>query len=136
MPSPKTNGFKVLIRPSDWLDPVSAEPLEIPADIQPGQTVTISGTLRAFIKHESIPRHLGSTFRVDDTIGLVAYSERLGRMLPEFYGPQPIVYQYPLVMSNPMYLDCVVKGEAVRFSWQIGICGPEYSLLRRLSLHN
>jgi hypothetical protein len=95
MPSPRVNGFKVLIRPTNWLEPVSSEPLEIPANIQPGQMMTLSGTLHAFIKHESAPRELGSTFRVKDTIGLVAYSERLARMVPEFYGPQPIVYHYP-----------------------------------------
>jgi hypothetical protein len=120
MRSPTAHGFKVLIRPTNWLEPVDSEPLEIPADIQPGQTVMLSGTLHAFIKHESAVRRLGSTFRIEDRIGLVAYSERLKRMLPEFYGPQPIVYQYPLVMSNPRYLDCVVKGETIRFSWTVG----------------
>jgi hypothetical protein len=119
MPSPKANGFKVLIRPTHWLEPVSSERLEIPANIQPGQTVIIPGRLYAFIKHERASRPLGSTFRVEDTIGLVAYSERLERMLPEFYGPQPIVYQYPLIMSNPRCLDCVVKGETVKFSWTV-----------------
>lgn len=136
MPSPKVNGFKILIRPTKWLEPVSSEPLEVPANIQPGQTVAVSGTLRAFIKHESTPRELGSTFCIEDTIGLVAYSERLERMLPEFYGPQPIVYRYPLIMSNPRYLDCVVKGEAVKFSWTVRIRGPKLSLLHKLILLN
>ena len=124
MRSPTAHGFKVLVRPTSWLAPVTSEPLEIPPNIQPGQTVTLPGTLYAFIKHESETRRLGTTFLVEDKIGLVAYSERLERMIPEFYGPQSIVYRYPLVMSNPRYLDCVVKGEIVRFSWRVRTRSP------------
>ncbi|KAJ9138070.1 hypothetical protein NKR23_g8697 [Pleurostoma richardsiae] len=119
MPSPKGNILKVLVQPTSWLEPVAAEPLELPREIQPGATVRVPGILRAFIKYEFSPRAVGTALCARDTVRLVAFFERLQRRLPEFGGGADVMYRYPLVMSPPKYLDCVAKGDMVRFSWTI-----------------
>ncbi|KAH7081221.1 hypothetical protein BKA63DRAFT_549959 [Paraphoma chrysanthemicola] len=119
MPSPKGNVLKILIRSTPWLEPVALEPLELPRDILPGATVSVHGVLKAFIKNETGKRPPGTTFKVYDTVVLVAFFERLGRTLPEFSGRVDVSYQYPMVMTAPKYLDCVAKGDMVQFSWTI-----------------
>ncbi|KAH8881290.1 hypothetical protein GQ53DRAFT_888501 [Thozetella sp. PMI_491] len=121
MPSPGPNTLKIMIRSTKWLDPVM-EPLWMPGDIPPGHSVTLPGTLRAYIKNEYAPenpRAPGTVLRAKDVVQLGAYSERLRREVPEFRGGVPVVYEYPLVMSVPRYLDCVAKGDWVRFSWTV-----------------
>ncbi|KAF2259686.1 hypothetical protein CC78DRAFT_555936 [Lojkania enalia] len=119
MPSPKGNVLKILIQPTPWLEPVVSEPLELPREIPPGATVKVPGVLSALIKNESSIRAPGTTFYAQDTVALTAYSPRLQRPLPEFFGGVKVTYQYPLIMSIPKHLDCVAKGDVVRFSWMI-----------------
>ncbi|KAK4184428.1 hypothetical protein QBC35DRAFT_505972 [Podospora australis] len=118
MPSPRTAKLQVLIRATKWLDPV-LEPLELPCEIPPGHSVRVPGTLRAFIKNETVARESGTLLRAKDTVSLRAYSMRLQRDVPEFRGGVDITCQYPLLMTTPKYLDCVAKGDIVRFSWTI-----------------
>ncbi|KAK3991425.1 hypothetical protein QBC44DRAFT_341024 [Cladorrhinum sp. PSN332] len=118
MPSPKLAKLQVLIRGTKWLEPVP-EPLELPVSILPGHSVQVPGRLRAFIKNETAPRDSGTLLQAKDTVSLRAYSMRLQRDVPEFRGGVDITCQYPLLMSTPKYLDCVAKGDIVRFSWTI-----------------
>jgi len=53
MSTPKTSSVTVMVRETEWLQPDSQEVLHIPPDVQPGQTVTLPGSLRASIKNES-----------------------------------------------------------------------------------
>lgn len=123
MPSPKGNGMKVLIRPTAWLEPVTGEPLDIPPEIPPGTTCYVPGILRAYIKNEFKPRPHGTTLQEQDFINLVAYSQRLRRVLPEFRSNKPVTYQYPLrITAVPKYLDCAVEGETLRISWTVSAC--------------
>jgi hypothetical protein len=118
MPSPTGSPIKILIRSSQWLESV-AEPVEVLFSMQPGQTVTIPGTIRALIKRAPDGRPLGTGFRAEDTVELIAYSERLKRTIPEFKGGEKITYQYPIVLGVPKYLDAIAKGETVTFSWDV-----------------
>ncbi|KAK4165576.1 hypothetical protein QBC43DRAFT_315491 [Cladorrhinum sp. PSN259] len=118
MPSPKLSKLQVLIRGTKWLEPVP-EPLELPVAILPGHSVQVPGKLRAFIKNETSPREPGTLLQAKDTVSLRAYSMRLQRDVPEFSGRIDITCQYPLLMTTPKYLDCVAKGDIVRFSWTI-----------------
>lgn len=133
MPSPKGNILKVLIRQTPWLEPVISEPLELPREIAPGAIVRLPGVLKALIKNETAVRPPSTTFYAQDTVSLIAYFERLHRSLPEFSGGVQVKYEYPLVMSTPKYLDCVVKGEVVRFSWLVCIVKTS-GCIRSLSL--
>ena len=124
MPSPATNGLKILIRKTKWLEPVQ-EPLDLPSSILPGESILVPGTLKAFIRNDFAHRDLGTVLHVQDTVALTAYSVRLQRALPEFNGAVPILYQYPLVMSVPRYLDCVAKGDSVKFTWTVILPNPD-----------
>ncbi|CAM1508808.1 Fc.00g025470.m01.CDS01 [Cosmosporella sp. VM-42] len=119
MRSPRKNTFKILIRPTAWLEPVTTEPLELPLDIPSRTSAIVPGVLRAFIRNEYEPRAAGTIFCAKDTVSLMAHSERLQRCIPEFAGAQRVVYQYPIVMNRPRFLDCVAKGDRVKFSWMI-----------------
>ncbi|KAJ2904220.1 uncharacterized protein MKZ38_008550 [Zalerion maritima] len=137
MPSPKGNILQMGVQPTQWLQPVTGEYLQLPREIAPGATVKIPGTLRAFIKNETLTRSPKTNLRATDTVRLVAFFERLQRPLPEFVGEAQVVYQYPLVMTEePTYLDCVARGQLVRFSWKIrNISTKPYgteTLLRRV----
>ncbi|KAK3683011.1 hypothetical protein B0T22DRAFT_494587 [Podospora appendiculata] len=118
MPSPKGANIKIMIRGTKWLEPVMT-PLTMPSEIPPGHQTEVSGTLRALIKNESEPRTAGTLLNAQDAVSLRAYSNRLQREIPEFNGSMPVVYQYPLLMTTPKYLDCVAKGDTVRFSWTV-----------------
>ncbi|KAK3317113.1 hypothetical protein B0T19DRAFT_363246 [Cercophora scortea] len=118
MPSPKGANIHIMIRGTKWLEPVIA-PLTMPSGIPPGHQTEVFGTLRARIKDETEPRTAGTLLNAQDAVSLRAYSNRLQREIPEFNGSMPVVYQYPLLMTTPKYLDCVAKGDTVKFSWTI-----------------
>jgi hypothetical protein len=118
MPSPSTAKLQVLVRGTKWLEPVP-EPLELPVGIPPGHSVQVPGILKALVRNEVAPRDSGTLLRAQDMVSLRAYSMRLQRDVPEFSGSVPVVYQYPLLMTTPKYLDCVAKGDTVRFSWTV-----------------
>ncbi|KAK3381208.1 hypothetical protein B0H63DRAFT_560930 [Podospora didyma] len=118
MPSPRGTGLQILIRASKWLDPVMV-PLEVPTEIQPGTSVAVPGVLRALIKNETIAREKGTLLHAKETVTLRAFSPRLQRDIPEFAGGCEVLYQYPLFMTAPKYLDCVAKGDTVKFFWTV-----------------
>jgi hypothetical protein len=119
MPSPKTADIDVLIHGTHWLDPIVSEPVRVPKDIKPGQTVLVPGTLKAFICHERSTRGPGQLLHATDEIQLIVTATRLGRTLPDFSGKTGIVIRYPLELDAPKYLDCVEKGDEVVFSWTV-----------------
>ncbi|KAF2002589.1 hypothetical protein P154DRAFT_430590, partial [Amniculicola lignicola CBS 123094] len=118
MPSPELRSIKVLIQGTQFLDPIIAETVELPRSIQPGQEVEVPGVLRSYIRNEFSERPIGSTLNFRETVRLVGYfDERLNRPLPYFCQETHIFIQYPLVLDAPTYLDCVAKGDTVRFRW-------------------
>lgn len=118
MPSPEARSIRVLIQGTKFLEPITSEPLELPRSIQPGQEVEVPGVLRAYIRNEWAEKPLGLMLKATEFVTLVAYfNERLNRPLPKFCGPADILIQYPLVLDPPTYLDCVAKGDTVRFRW-------------------
>lgn len=138
MPSPRTAKLQVLIRGTKWLQPVPV-PLELPAGILPGRTIRVPGELRALVKNEVAPRESGTLLRAHDTVSLRAYAMRLQRDVPEFRGGVAVIYQYPLLMTTPKYLDCVAKGDTVRFSWTVCDRGGQRGasvLTSRLQIQN
>lgn len=119
MPSPKTADIDMLIHGTHWLDPIISEPVRLPKDIKPGQTILVPGTLKAFICHERSARGPGQMLHATDEIQLIATATRLGRTLTEFSGKTQIVIRYPLELDAPKFLDCVEKGDEVMFSWTV-----------------
>jgi hypothetical protein len=119
MPSPKRNLLHVLIQSAPWLDPVESEPLEIPCNIQVGGVVEVPGVLKALIRNETATRPWGEPFFAREKVALIAFFERIHRALPEFNGSSDIEIQYPLQLNPPRYLDCVAKGDRIRFSWRV-----------------
>ncbi|KAH0564731.1 hypothetical protein GP486_001878 [Trichoglossum hirsutum] len=117
MPSPGTQGIRVLIHGTPWLEPIESEPLELPRSIPRGATVDVPGTLRALIRNETAPRALGQPLMVNEVVTLIADFPRLHRAIPEFSGSTHIVIQYPLQLNPPNCLDCVALGDRVKFSW-------------------
>ena len=120
MPSPATRSIQLLIQGTQWLDPVATEPLQLPFSIQPSQEITLPGVLRARIRNEWSERAPGSCLQVVESVNLVAcFTERLNRPILNFYAGVNIQIRYPLRLDAPTYLDCVAKGDKVRFKWQV-----------------
>jgi hypothetical protein len=118
MPSPEQRSIKLLIQGTPFLDPVVSEPLELPRSIQVGQEVDVPGVLRAYIRNEWTEKPLGSKLEFRENVSIVAtFDERLNRPLPGFCSITQTVISYPLVLDLPTYLDCVAKGDTVRFRW-------------------
>lgn len=117
MPSPSGNLIKVVIRNSRWLEPETTAPLNIPNSILPGHQAKIPGQLRALIRHEQTQRKSGQQLLDNDTVMLLAYSERLRRAVPEFSGAVPISIQYPLQLMSPAYMNCMTKADEMEISW-------------------
>ncbi|KAF2493298.1 hypothetical protein BU16DRAFT_563461 [Lophium mytilinum] len=119
MPSPKYNPIKIAVHGSDWLEPVTATFL--PEEIQVGARVKVPGEIKALIKNETAKRAPSSDLFINHEVSLIASFERLERALPEFHvgGGAPIQIQYPLQLSPPRHLDCVAKGDNVRFLWTL-----------------
>jgi hypothetical protein len=136
MPSPEQRSIKLLIQGTQFLDPVIAEPLELPRAIQPGQEIEVPGVLRAYIKNEWSEKPLGTKLECRENVCLVAMlDERLKRPLPGFCIAAQTLITYPLTLDQPTYLDCVAKGDIVRFKWVLhNISNKAYgieSFLRR-----
>jgi hypothetical protein len=138
MPSPSGQLIKVVIRESRWLEPDTSDPLILPDSILPGHQAVIPGTLRALIRHETVPRGSGKALVDDEVVSLLGYSERLRRSIPEFSGGSSIVIQYPLQLSLPSYIDCMTKVEEMTISWTVRVflylCFP--TLLNANQVHN
>jgi len=118
MPSPEARSIHLLIQGTQYLDPIIAEPIELPRSIQPGQEVDVPGVLRAFIRNETAEKPVGLCLKTTEYVRIVGYfNERLNRPIPNFCGQTAIFVQYPLVLDPPTYLECVAKGDKVRFKW-------------------
>jgi hypothetical protein len=119
MPSPNSaTPISILIQGTQWLEPVESAPVIVPFSILPGDTVEVPGTTRAFIRNETSPRAPGVPLRIQDQVTLIAtFFKRLVRSIPGFSGSQFYNIGYPLELTPPKCLDCVQKGDRVRFSW-------------------
>ncbi|KAK8081072.1 hypothetical protein PG997_008890 [Apiospora hydei] len=120
MPSPATRSVHVLIQGTQYLEPVSSQPLQLPFGIRPGQEVEVPGLLRALVRHRGYGEPAGELAGgVNDWVQLVGvFHERLNRPIPGFCGLKtPIRICYPLVLDPPIFLRSVAKGDRVRFRW-------------------
>lgn len=121
MPSPWNFRIPVLIRRNTWLEPVSTEPLFLPPSIPVGGTCLIPGSLRAFIRQESVPREASSNLSAMTDVKLIAVMPGVNRALPEFSGNQDVQIRYPLYLELPKYLHCVPQGHQITFSWIVSL---------------
>ena len=133
MPSPASRSIHILIQGTQWLEPITSEPVEIPFSIQAGQEVDVPGVLRAYIRNEWQQKQPGIPLNIYDYVQLVAvFHERLNRPIPNFCGNTQIRIQYPLRLDAPTYLDCVAKGDKVRFKWVVCIIIEIFHYMRLL----
>jgi hypothetical protein len=121
MPSPWNIRIPVLIRSNTWLEPVSTEPLFLPLSIPIGGICVIPGTLRAFIRQETVPRGAGSNLSAMTDVKLIAVMPGVNRALPEFSGNRDVQIQYPLYLELPKYLHCVPQGHQITASWTVSL---------------
>jgi hypothetical protein len=122
MPSPETRSIHLLIQGTQFLEPITSEPIELPRSIQPGQEVGVPGVLRAYIRNEWSEKPIGQALNYLDNVQLLGiFHERLNRPIPNFCGATQIVIRHPLRLDPPTYLDCVAKGDKVRFKWVVSI---------------
>lgn len=119
MPSPAHTRVPILINSGNWLDPLSNEPAYLPTSIFPGETVSVRGELRAFIRQEGAVRHPGVMFSATEQLSLTAVMPGVNRMLPDFFQPTIIQIGYPLELEPPRYLSSVERGNNVTFSWRV-----------------
>ncbi|OCL09596.1 hypothetical protein AOQ84DRAFT_16963 [Glonium stellatum] len=137
MPSPNLNRLMVSIHGDRWFEPVTS--VELPREIQVGDKVKVPGEIRALIRNETAARIPGHHLFENTEVRLIAtFDERLQRSLPEFHVGEgaPIEIQYPLQLTPPRYLDCVAKGDNVRFSWTLkNVSTKEYGIQGNLRRH-
>ncbi|KAM7212369.1 hypothetical protein V8F06_012242 [Rhypophila decipiens] len=119
MPSPQINPLVIAIRRTSWPHPDVDCLLQLPLGIPPGATVRLSGSLRVLIGNEGRSRPSGVLFRAEDTVSLDVFSPRLKRRVPEFEGARPVVYEYPVTMGQPKFLEAIAIGDRVKFPWQV-----------------
>lgn len=122
MPTPAHAKIPILINAGNWLDPISSEPAYLPTSIFPGETVSVRGEVRAFIRQEGLPRDPGVTFSAVEELQLVAIMPGTNRILPDFFQPTTINIRYPLELGAPTTLRSVERGNHVTFSWRV--CDP------------
>lgn len=122
MPSPGTHAIRLLIQGTQFLEPVTSEPLELPRSIESGQEVDVPGVLRAYIRNEWTEKALGEHLNYKEGVQIVAaFDGRLNRPIPDFSGSTEIEIRYPLRLDPPIYLDCVGKGDKIRFTWVVSV---------------
>jgi hypothetical protein len=120
MPSPESRSIHLFIQGTQFLESITSEPVELPRSIQPGQEVDVPGVLRAYIRNEWSEKPIGTALNYVDNVQLLGiFHERLNRPIPNFCGSTQIVIRYPLRLDPPTYLDCVAKGDKVRFKWVV-----------------
>lgn len=119
MPTPAHAKIPILINAGNWLEPLSDEPAYLPTSIFPGETVSVRGEVRAFIRQEGVQRYPGITFSATEDLLLVAIMPGINRMLPDFFQPTPITIRYPLELEAPVTLRSVERGNNVTFSWRV-----------------
>lgn len=122
MPTPGNRAIRVLMEATKWLEPVTSEPVHLPLSIEPGQTVSVLGVLRARIRTH-MTDHAGPRLHLDDkdTVSLIAtFYERLNRPLLAFGDTlsKEIQIRYPLRLGTPRYLSCVAKGAQYRVAYK------------------
>lgn len=124
MPSPKFNRIIVsVLEDNVWLQPVDS--LELPRHIQVGECVQVPGEIKALIRSETHQRKPGQRLYIPRyQVRLVAvFDERLNRSLPEFHPitseGKSIDIRYPIELYPPNELECVPKGEVIRFDWTV-----------------
>ena len=119
MPSPPGALLKVVIRGTQFLAADTSAPLVMPGSIPPNTSVGVPGELKAFIRQEGTARNPGQVLRVEDTVSLIGYSERLCREIPEFSNGTKLIIQYPVQLASPAHLDCMTKAEEMTISWMV-----------------
>lgn len=119
MPSPAHAKIPILIKSGDWLDPLTDEPAFLPTSIFPGETVSVRGEVRAFIRQEGALRYPGVVFAVTEDLQLTATMPGINRALPGFFQPTQINIRYPLELEAPCTLRSVERGNNVTFSWRV-----------------
>jgi len=133
MPSPSGNLIKVVIRNSQWLEPETSAPLNMPNSIPPNHKAIIPGQIRALIRHEKSQRKSGQQLLESDTVILLAYSERLQRAVSEFSGGVQVKIQYPVQLTSPAYMNCMTKEDQMEISWIVSfVC---LSLVSSILVH-
>lgn len=120
MPSPAHTKIPILIRAGDWLEPLVDEPAFLPTSIFPGETVSVRGEVRAFIRQEGAPRYPGVVFSAVEELLLIATMPGINRILPDFSLPTTVNIRYPLELEAPCTLRSVERGNNVTFSWRVG----------------
>ncbi|KAF2455404.1 hypothetical protein BDY21DRAFT_365605 [Lineolata rhizophorae] len=101
-------------------EPIASEPLILPPNIPVGATVDVPGTLRTYIRNETVARAWNEPLCAKDHVSLIASFGRLNRAIPEFNMiRREIGIMYPLVLTSPKVLASVAKGDVVRFHWAL-----------------
>jgi hypothetical protein len=134
MPSPASRSVHLLIQGTQFLEPITSEPVELPRSIQPGQEVDVPGVLRAYIRNEWSEKPIGTDLNYTENIQLLAtFHERLNRPIPNFCHFTQVKIRYPLKLDPPTYLDCVAKGDKVRFKWVVSGFLSAYQMVMSLT---
>jgi hypothetical protein len=125
MPTPAHARIPILINASGWFDPISNDPAYLPTSIFPGETVSVRGEVRAFIRQEGILRHPGVIFSATEELQLTAVMPGINRVLPDFFQPIPINIRYPLELETPITLRSVERGSDITFTWRVQALSPQ-----------
>ena len=120
MPTPTTLDIPLFIdkSPGGWLV-FDGKEIFMPRGILPGQTVQVSGCLRALIcnKNNACPRYDESSVR--DSVIIKSRIPGFERIIPDFTGEKTIPISFPVTFSHPRFANSVSPGSCFTVKWTV-----------------
>jgi hypothetical protein len=127
MPSPDCS-IPITVLPSKWIEPLGDEEgrILLSQSIPVGESVTLDGEFKAWIKSPETAVKVGTPFREDDVISIRATMPWLGQTLDHFTFKKDVVIEYPLELGELNILKSLVPSSKNKFtvgvSFRTNIC--------------
>ena len=117
MPSPGCS-IPITVLPSKWIEPLGDEEgrILLSQSIPVGESVTLDGEFKAWIKSPETAVKVGTPFREDDIISIKATMPWLGQTLDHFSFKKDVVIEYPLQLGELNILKFLVPSSKNKFT--------------------
>jgi hypothetical protein len=117
MPSPGCP-IPITVLPSKWIEPLEDEDGEIflSQSIPIGESVTLDGEFKAWIKTPEASAKVGTTFREEEDVQLKATMPWIDQTLDHFIFKKNILIEYPLELVELNVLKSLVPSSRNKFA--------------------
>ncbi len=117
MPSPDCS-IAITVLQSKWIEPLGDEEgrILLSQSIPVGESVTLNGEFKTWIKTPETAVKVGTPFREDDVISIKATMPWLDQTLDHFTFKKDIVIEYPLQLGELNILKSLVPSSKNKFT--------------------